>query len=151
VIVLDRHGRVLLWHSRWTSAGQEVEGWFTPGGGVDPGESLAEAAARELHEETGLRVAPEALGPAVAWAEGEADFPAGSGTFRDDFFLLRVDALEVSTAGHEEGERAHLLGHRWWPAEELAGAYVVPRGLPAFVADVLAGRTPDAPVRLAWR
>lgn len=31
--------------------------WCLPGGGIDPGESAAEACVRELYEETGLRVA----------------------------------------------------------------------------------------------
>jgi 8-oxo-dGTP pyrophosphatase MutT (NUDIX family) len=154
VVVVDRAGRVLLWHARW-HAGERgwVDGWFTPGGGIEPGESLAEAAARELFEETGLRVAPEDLGERVAWAEGEARLPAGTGTFRDDFFLLRVDDLVVSTEGHEDGERESLIGHRWWTVEELAAsdAYVVPRGLAPFLRDVAAGRTPGAPVRLPWR
>ena len=30
--------------------------WVTPGGGLQIGESFEEAASRELHEETGLRV-----------------------------------------------------------------------------------------------
>ncbi|MGQ0548433.1 MAG: NUDIX domain-containing protein [Armatimonadota bacterium] len=35
--------------------------WTTPGGGIDPGESPAEAAVREAREETGLDVEIEAL------------------------------------------------------------------------------------------
>ncbi len=35
--------------------------WALPGGRCDPGESLEEAALRELHEELGLRLPPEAI------------------------------------------------------------------------------------------
>ncbi|MGP8231923.1 MAG: NUDIX domain-containing protein [Methylovirgula sp.] len=31
-----------------------INGWYMPGGGVDPGESAADAAVRELREETGF-------------------------------------------------------------------------------------------------
>jgi len=49
-IAILQEGKVLL--TRRT----DFEVWCLPGGEVDPGESLAQAAIREAHEETGLEV-----------------------------------------------------------------------------------------------
>jgi 8-oxo-dGTP diphosphatase len=50
--VVVESGRVLLPH--WVEGGRS--GWTLPGGGIDPGEHPADAAVREVLEETGYRV-----------------------------------------------------------------------------------------------
>lgn len=50
--VVVESGRVLLPH--WVEGGRS--GWTLPGGGIDPGEDPADAAVREVLEETGYHV-----------------------------------------------------------------------------------------------
>lgn len=50
VLLVDERDRVLLLHG-WDPGRERVQYWFTVGGGVDPGETVRQAAARELYEE----------------------------------------------------------------------------------------------------
>lgn len=154
VLLVDGQDRVLLLEFLHEPHGRREDGtkWFTPGGGVAPGEELAVAAARELAEEVGLRVSPAELGEPVAYTSGWADLGYAAGTFRDDFFFLRVDGHEVDDSGLEELERSYVIGHRWWALPELAGtdAAIVPNGLAGLLADLLAGRRGAGPVALPW-
>lgn len=55
VVVVDEPGLLLLCRHRFITG---TWGWEVPAGGVDPGEPLAQAAAREVLEETGWRPGP---------------------------------------------------------------------------------------------
>jgi 8-oxo-dGTP diphosphatase len=55
-VIIDE-GRILLAH--WSQGG--YSGWTLPGGGIDPGEDPADAAVREIAEETGYRAELGAL------------------------------------------------------------------------------------------
>jgi 8-oxo-dGTP pyrophosphatase MutT (NUDIX family) len=53
-VVFDGEGRVLLIRHSYTP------GWHFPGGGVEPGETIAVAMARELEEESGIALTGDA-------------------------------------------------------------------------------------------
>ncbi|MGP3934467.1 NUDIX domain-containing protein [Nonomuraea sp. KM88] len=69
--VSDRAGRTLMTRV-------DGRGWDIPGGHLEPGETAAGAAVRELYEETGLRLPSSALS-AFAWQRIELLAPAPDG------------------------------------------------------------------------
>ncbi|MFL6053200.1 MAG: NUDIX hydrolase [Actinoallomurus sp.] len=153
VLLLDDADRVLLlrlYHDHRRP--RHGHYWLTPGGGVDDGETLPEAAARELREEIGLVVAPDDLGAPVARTSGYAEFSWAKGTFRDDFFFHRVTAHDVDTSGLQPYELKQVTGHRWWTVDELAETteVVYPFGLVPLLRDLVAGRATAEPVLLPW-
>lgn len=118
VLLIDEHDRVLLFRGL-DPAVPEIKYWFTPGGGLDKGESFADAAARELREETGLRVPPTEIGEPV---HDEVTFFSFDGIkYRQEqrFFVVRARRFEVSTAGFDDYEADSIDHHHWWSVTEL--------------------------------
>ncbi len=147
VLLLDGAGRVLLLRG-CDPAEPAVRYWFTVGGGLDPGETLAQAAARELYEETGLRVRVDELGEPVWQDVTEFGFDGRWYRQEQDFYVVQVDRWQVSTANFDTYEHATVDEHRWWSPDELevtAETYY-PAELPTLVRHAL-GAGP-APTRL---
>ena len=117
VLLFDREGRVLLFLTKAPDT-SGIARWLTPGGGVDPGETHAEAAARELLEETGLSGVD--LGKPV-WSH---DFTvqwdaADHDTGHAEFYTAVVDNFEPTDVGWTDDERVDVEAHRWWTLAEL--------------------------------
>ncbi|GAA4701850.1 NUDIX hydrolase [Phytohabitans rumicis] len=118
VLLVDGDDRVLMFRG-FDPARPDHRYWFTPGGGLDGDEAYAVGAARELAEETGLRLTPDELGAPV-WDEVTV-YPFDGQLYRQhqEFFLVRVPAWEVDTGGFDEMERDSIDGHRWWEVADL--------------------------------
>jgi 8-oxo-dGTP diphosphatase len=111
--VLDHDDRILLVHfdfADWT-------GWATPGGGVEPDESLEVAIRQELQEEVGL--ADVDLGPLIWERTHIFGFAEFSGQY-EKFFLVRTSMSEINPSfSREELLAERLTAWRWWTLQEI--------------------------------
>jgi 8-oxo-dGTP pyrophosphatase MutT (NUDIX family) len=110
--VLLQLGRELHWRSD--------RFWLTIGGGAERGETLAEAAAREMREEAGIAVDPAKLGEPVGATVIEYSlFAVLPVTQHQTYFAVAADDAEVSFARQSLLERLTIDRHEWLSADEL--------------------------------
>lgn len=109
---------MLLLHG-WDPRRPEDPFWFTIGGAAEGDETLAEAAARELLEETGITIEPSALGEPIETSY--AEFSWAGMQFEQDqtFYAVRMAQVAVSFAGQEALERATTDKHGWLLPQDL--------------------------------
>ena len=118
VLPVDLEGRVLLLHG-WDPHHRDQPFWFTIGGAADPGESLREAGARELYEETRISVEPERLGEPIA--QNSVEFSWGGHRIAQEqtFYAVAVGSAAVSLEGLDQWERATTDKYGWLSAEDF--------------------------------
>ena len=144
VLVIDPDGRLLLLGARLTDPAVppgDVLFWYTPGGGIEDGETQRAAAVRELAEEVGLVVEESALEGPVWLRRHVGEFAGVAIDSRETFFVLRDVVHEVDPSGRTELELLGEEPHRWWSAAEVAEAGVefAPTELAALLPQLLAG------------
>lgn len=88
-ILLWRDGRLLLAHH------QAAGVWSTPGGAVEPGETVSAACRREAWEELSIRVEPVAIAAVIG--PDEVRYPNGDRTaYVTTAFACRADDAPVA-------------------------------------------------------
>jgi 8-oxo-dGTP pyrophosphatase MutT (NUDIX family) len=152
VLLFDPQDRILLMKGRLPSRRNGPGAWFTVGGGAEPGETVLEAAAREIREETGI--ADFELGPVVWRREGMMVLAGDEEVWLDEHYVLaRCAGGEPVRHGWQADEHDLIDDIRWWKLPDLAATEerVFPPGLATLLEDVLAALPPDPPLIIPWR
>jgi 8-oxo-dGTP pyrophosphatase MutT (NUDIX family) len=132
-IVLDGHNRVLLVHHN------KLGRWLYPGGHIDPNEDPAQAAQREVLEETGIHT--QVISHSAMFTH-----PAVT-THATPYTIIEMDVTDAAVGPHRHIDLVYVLravsgnltaqldevrSVRWVPIEELAHLDT-PSELPALV------------------
>jgi ADP-ribose pyrophosphatase YjhB (NUDIX family) len=131
LLVRDHDGALLLLRQPRST------GWSLPGGLVERGEAPAEAAARELAEETGLVIDSAELVPAspnarISARAQQVDM-VFTATIDDAAPALTLDPVEVREAGWYPADALPPLTE---PTARLVGAYGIgPYGAPDYTTN----------------
>lgn len=115
----------------------ERRGWYLPGGRVEPGETLVDAAVRETFEEAGITIVVES----VLRIEHTPN-PDGRARVRVVFVARPVDDRPPKAEADE-----HTLGARWFSLDELGTLATRGPDVVSYVQQVVKG-APLAPLTL---
>lgn len=152
VVVQDGLGKILLFRTEDANYPELGSWWELPGGGIESGENYADAAIRELGEETGLVVDKSQIGP-PQWRRLASFRHRGERRLQHEVVaLVQLDTVEpmVDTTGQLPDELEDYVGWKWHPIQDVVGSdeRFYPGQLPVLIARFLEGQSIDEPFEL---
>jgi 8-oxo-dGTP pyrophosphatase MutT (NUDIX family) len=149
LVVRDADHRVLLLHTRDPTYPELGTWWELPGGGLERGETNVDAAVRELREETGLEVAPAAVGPGLWHRHATFRYRGRRHIQCETVLTVDVDLSSPAVDGSLRVgfEDEDYFGFAWWDVPDIEDGddRFYPGRLPALLRRHLAGEQIEEP------
>ena len=135
VVIISKDNKILMGRKDSAKGGVFPNAWHIPGGGIDEGESLEQAAKREALEEVGIDLADESIKLLPFPGRGESPKTLSSGervwcNMIFNRFEARLSKLskDIMTEPNDD-----LVELRWFREDELANVELVPGGREFFI------------------
>jgi 8-oxo-dGTP pyrophosphatase MutT (NUDIX family) len=149
IVLIDSRSRMLAFRTREYSRPEYGLWWELPGGGIEPGETAAQAAVRELYEETGIAVDESEVRP-PNWVRSSTYVKRGTRRLQHEVVvLIRLDrpGPDLDTSRQLPDELEDYVDYAWLPVDSVIGSTepFYPGRLPTLLADFLSGTDIDEP------
>lgn len=124
--------------------------WCTVGGAIELGETIEQAALREIYEETGIVSDAIDLGPIVWHGDVDLVLKGRLTKFVEFFIVAKTSIYDVALHDPTEDEQQAVKELRWFSLEDIkkSSEVIFPIVLPEYLPDVLLGKYPKHPIEI---
>lgn len=124
--------------------------WCTLGGQIESGESLHDAALRELYEEAGIKAHEVELGPVVWINELDLIIHGKPTSLYQQFIVARTSQTTVCLDNATPEEQDVVKELRWFSLEQIKAnnETIFPTFLADYLPSIIAGQHPQKPLFL---
>lgn len=155
LILLNESNELLLMcidDPKTKSVGKEYNGrfWTMIGGQVEVGETIMEAATRELFEETRMSKKNVEFGPLVWQGEFDLILRGKPTHIRQQFIVVKTKKKTFSLAGLTQDEVNTVKHLSWFSLDKIINSteIIYPILLPNYLSDIIAGKYPNKPLKI---